>query len=74
MDMRNREAAHRDADILEMHIEVFPEGDGGICRVSRNPLRRLELRALLGMIEKLEGEIERRCEELRGQLPQHVWL
>ena len=74
MEMRNREAAHTDADILEMYIEVFPNGDGGICRVSRSPLRRAELRALIGMIKKLEGAIERRCEELRGMLPQHVWL
>jgi len=74
MEMRNREAAHSDADILEMYIEVFPDGDGGICRVSRNPLRRFELRALEGMIEKLESEIEHRCEELRLLLPQHVWL
>jgi hypothetical protein len=74
LEMRNREAAHSDADILEMYIEVFPDGDGGICRVSRNPLRRVELRALERMIEKLEGEIERRCDELRLRLPQHVWL
>jgi hypothetical protein len=74
MDMRNREAAHTDADTIDVSIEIFPDGDGGVCRVSRNPLRRFELRALVGMIEKLEGEIEHRCEELRGLLPQHVWL
>lgn len=74
MEMRNREAAHTDADILEMYIEVFPNGDGGICQASRNPLRRAELRALVSMIEKLVGEIERCCEELRDMLPQHVWL
>jgi hypothetical protein len=72
--MRNREVAHSDADLLEMSIELFPEGDGGICRAARHPLRRIELRALDRMLDKLLIQIERRCEELRKELPQNVWL
>jgi len=71
---RNREVAHSDADILEISLEVFEGGDGGVCKVARDPLRRLELRALRRIIEKLENEIERKCEELRLHLPHHVWL
>ena len=74
VEMRNREVAHSDADVLEMSIELFPGGDGGICRAARHPLRRMELRALDRMLEKLLAQIERRCEELRKELPQNVWL
>lgn len=72
--MRNREVAHADADVLQISLEVFPEGHGGICRVSREPLSRPQLRMLLQMIEKLEEELERRFEELRNKLPHNVWL
>jgi len=74
IDMRNKEVAHSDADILEMSIELFPEGDGGICRAARHPLRRIELRTLHRVIEKLSAEIERRCGELRKVLPHNVWM
>ena len=57
-----------------MSIELFPGGDGGICRAARHPLRRIELRALDRMLDKLLAQIERRCEELRKELPQNVWL
>jgi hypothetical protein len=72
--MRNREVAHSDADILEVSILLFAGGDAGVSRVARHPLRRRELRAVDRMIEKLEVEIERRCEELRRVLPLDVWL
>ncbi len=74
IDVRNREVAHADADLLEMSIELLPGGDGGICRVARHPLRRVELRVLHRIIDKLETEIEYRCEELRKVLPLNVWL
>jgi len=74
INMRNREVAHSDADVIDLSIDLFPGGDGGICRVARHPLRRIELRALHRMIEKLTVEIERRCEELRKELPSNVWL
>ena len=73
-ELRNKEVAHSDADFIELAIEVFPEGDGGVLRATRQPLRRPALRVLLRMIEKLEREIESRCEQLREHLPHNVWL
>lgn len=74
IDIRNRQVAHSDADILEILIEVFPDGDGGICKVTRSPFRQSELRQIRRIVTKLEAEIERNCEELRPHLPHHVWL
>lgn len=74
IDIRNRQVAHSDADILEISIEIFPDGDGGICRVARSPFRRSELRQIRRIVTKLEAEIERNCEVLRPHLPHHVWL
>ena len=74
IDIRNRQVAHSDADVLEISIEVFPEGDGGVCRVVRSPFRQSELRQIRRMVVKLEAEIERNCETLRPHLPHHVWL
>jgi hypothetical protein len=74
IEIRNRQVAHSDADILDITIEVFPDGDGGVCRVVRSPFRQAELRQLRRIVSKLESEIERSCEELRGYLPHHVWL
>lgn len=74
LEMRNREVAHSDADITEVRLELIPEGHGGICRVTRDPLTRPELRLLLSMIEKLEAELQVRFELLRTKLPLNVWL
>lgn len=74
IQLRNKEVAHTDADYLDLTIEVFDGGDGGIFRATREPLRRPALRVLLRMITKLERAIEARCEELRSRLPQNVWL
>lgn len=74
IDIRNRQVAHSDADILDISIEVFPDGDGGICRVARSPFRQTELKQIRRIITKLEAEIERNCEELRNHLPHHVSL
>jgi len=74
LEIRNQQVAHSDADVLEMSIEVFPDGDGGVCRVVRSPFRRTELRHIRRIVTKLEDEIERNCEELRPHLPHHVWL
>jgi hypothetical protein len=74
IEIRNQEVAHSDADILELSLELFPGGDGGISRATRHPFRRITLRALNRMIDKLSDEIERLCNELRTQLPQNVWL
>lgn len=74
IQLRNREVAHTDADYLELSIEVFEDGDGGIFRAIRAPIRRPPLRLLLRMIAKLERAIESRCEQLRSRLPQNVWM
>jgi hypothetical protein len=72
--MRNREVAHSDADVTEVSLELITEGHGGICLVTRDPLSRPQLRMVLVMIGKLEGELQRRFEELRAKLPLNVWL
>jgi hypothetical protein len=72
--LRNREVAHSDAEVTQVTLELLPEGHGGICRVTREPLPRPQLRTLLTMIDKLEGELSRRFEELRTRLPLNVWL
>lgn len=74
IEIRNQEVAHSDADILELSLQLYSNGDGAIHRAARHPFRRTELRALHRMIEKLEQEIERRCEQLRIVLPLNVWL
>lgn len=74
IEMRNKEVAHTDADYLDLTIEVFPDGDGGIFRATRQALRRPAVRALHTIIEKLEHAIESRCEELRTLLPHNVWM
>jgi hypothetical protein len=74
LNIRNHEVAHSDADILDMSIEVFPHGDGGVCRATRTPFRQAELRHVRRIVEKLEAEVERRCEELRHYLPHNVWM
>lgn len=38
IQLRNREVAHTDADYLELSIEVFEDGDGGILRAIRAPV------------------------------------
>lgn len=72
--LRNREAAHTDADFLELSIKVFEGGDSGIFRATKEALRRPAIRALLRMIEKLNAAIDDRCEDLRFKLPQNVWM
>jgi hypothetical protein len=74
IEIRNQEVAHSDADILELSIELFPGGDSSISRATRHPFRRITLRALNRMIDKLSDEIERLCDGLRTQLPQNVLL
>ena len=74
IQLRNKEVAHTDADYLELEIEVFEGGDGGIFRAIRAPIRRPALRVLLRMIDKLELAIESQCEELRRVLPHNLWM
>ncbi len=74
ISIRNKEVAHSDADVTEVSLELLNGGHGGICMVTRAPFNRTQLRLLLRMIGKLQNELERRFELLRGQLPLNVWL
>ena len=72
--IRNREAAHSDAEAMELSLKLYADGHSAILRIAREPFRRSELRKLRRIIEKLEKQVERRCEELRFHLPREVWL
>jgi hypothetical protein len=72
--MRNKEVAHADADILDIRLELFEGGDGAVLKNSRAPFTRPILKRIQRMIEKLEGAMDQRCEELRTELPLNVWL
>ena len=74
IETRNKEVAHSDADILELTIELYDGGDGGILRATRTPMKRSAIRTLIRLIDKIEAEIDKRCEELRTKLPLNVWL
>ncbi len=74
IDLRNKELAHSDADILDLHLRLHPDGHSAILRTSREAFRRSELREIRRIIEKLEVAIERRCEELRMDLPRGSWI
>lgn len=74
LEMRSKEVAHSDADILELVIELYDGGDGGILRATRQPMRLPAIRALARMIDKIDREIDEKCEVLRAKLPLNVWL
>ena len=74
IEMRNREVAHSDAEVLELSIQLHTSGDGGISRATIHPLLRADLHMLNRIIDKLTNEIERLCLNLRTQLPLNVWL
>lgn len=74
IDLRNKEVAHSDADILDLHLQLFPDGHSAILRTSREAFRRSELKYMRKIIEKLEAAIEHRCEELRADLPNGAWI
>ncbi len=74
VDLRNKEVAHSDADILDVHLWLHPDGHLAILRTSREAFRRSELKEIRRIIEKLEAAIERRCEELRADLPNEAWI
>lgn len=74
IDLRNREAAHSDADILDLHLKLYIDGDTAILRSSREAFRRADLKSIRRTIEKLERAIDQRCEELRYMLPTKIWI
>jgi hypothetical protein len=74
LDLRNKEMAHSDADIVDLHLRLHPEGHSAILRVRREAFRRSELQYIRGIIIKLEGTLARHCEELRSALPIGTWI
>jgi len=74
IDLRNREVAHSDADILDLHLKLYSHGHSAILRVSREAFRKSELQEIRRIIEKLEKAIANRCEELRSDLPNEKWI
>lgn len=74
VNLRNKEVAHSDADILDLHLRLYRDGHSAILQTSREAFRRTELREIRRIIEKLEAAIERRCEELRADLPNEAWI
>lgn len=74
LELRNKEIAHSDADILDISVRLFPDGDSAIFKNVREPFMRNTLRSIFRIIEKLEVSIDQRCEELRCDLPHQVWL
>ena len=72
--LRNKEVAHADAELLEISIKLYPDGDGAIFRNTRAPFQRRTLHAVEGMIDKLEQAFDTRCEELRQILPLYTWI
>jgi hypothetical protein len=74
LDIRNKEVAHSDADMLDMSIKLYKDGEGAIFRNARAPFHRRALKAILRMTIKLEVALEQRCTELRTELPLNAWL
>lgn len=74
IDLRNQEVAHSDADIVDLHLRLYSDGHSAILRTSREPFLRSELKLIRRIIEKLEADVERRCAELRPDLPNQTWI
>ncbi len=74
IDLRNKEMAHTDADILDLHIRLISNGDSAILRASREAFTREELKLIKRIIDKLTNAIDNRCEELRLVLPMYTWI
>ena len=74
IDLRNQEVAHSDADIVDLHLMLYPDGHSAFLRTSREAFRRSDLKLIRRIIEKLEVAVERRCEELRRVLPSRTWI
>lgn len=72
--LRNQHVAHADADVLDLHLRLYPDGHAAILRHFREPFRRAELNLIRRVIEKIEGAIELRCFELRAVLPNEQWI
>jgi hypothetical protein len=74
IELRNREIAHSDADVADLHLRLFLDGESAIVWSAREAFRRAELLDIRRIIVKLQDAIEKRCSELRTVLPNHQWI
>ena len=74
IELRNKEMAHTDADITEIHLMLHKDGHAAILRTSREAFLRSDLKLIHRIIEKLERAVVKRCEELRLVLPNEIWI
>lgn len=56
IEIRHQEVAHSDADAMQLSLKLLGDGDHAILKVSREPFRRTDLRALRRIINKLLRE------------------
>lgn len=72
LNVRNREVAHSDADRSEICLKLYSDDHIAILRVARAPFHRAELKDIHRILAKLQKDIDRGCQELRGVLPLEV--
>lgn len=74
IDLRNKEIAHTDADILDLHLRLYHDGHSAILKTSREAFTRADLQIIRRILVKLESAIDAKCEELRATLPHQTWI
>lgn len=74
IELRNREIAHTDADILDLHLRLLHDGDSAILRTSREAFTRRQLLEIRAIIRRIDKEMDKHCEKLRRKLPKYQWI
>jgi hypothetical protein len=74
IELRNREIAHSDGDVVDLHLRLVYNGDSAILRTAREGFRRAELKDIRRIIQKLDAAMDKRCQELRRILPNYQWI
>lgn len=74
IELRNQEIAHSDADVMDLHLHLYFDGHSALLKSSRAPFTRAELHDIRRIIQKLEKAIDKRCQELRYELPLRTWI
>ena len=74
VDLRNREIAHTDADVVDLHLRLVHDGDVAILRSSREAFTRRQLFEIRGVMALIDRAMEKRRDELREVFPNHQWI
>jgi hypothetical protein len=74
VEFRNKEVAHSDGDIFDLHLRLQDGGEAAILRTSREAFTRADLARIRRLIERIDKAIDARCGELRSVLPKHTWI